>query len=94
MPGCGCTQGYDGILVVGLAGPSGAGKTVFSTKVRSFLPGTCQLQMDMFNDGTKVVDNNFDDPRLTDYETLLANIADLRAGKSVQVTTSSYPVAI
>jgi uridine kinase len=94
MPGCGCTQGYDGILVVGLAGPSGAGKTVFSTKVRSFLPGTCHLQMDMFNDGTKVVDNNFDDPRLTDYETLLANIADLRAGKSVQVTTSSYPVAI
>jgi hypothetical protein len=71
--------------VVGLAGPSGAGKTVFSTKVRSFLPGTVHLQMDMYNDGTKVVDNNFDDPRLTDYDTLLANISDLRAGKTVQV---------
>lgn len=81
-------QGYDGIIVVGLAGPSGAGKTVFSTKVRSFLPGTCHLQMDMYNDGTKVVDNNFDDPRLTDYDTLLANIADLRAGKTVQVRES------
>ena len=63
-----------GIVVVGLAGPSGAGKTVFSSKVRSFLPGTTHIQMDMYNDGTKVVDDNFDDPRLTDYPTLLANI--------------------
>ena len=40
---------------------------------------------DMYNDGTKVVDSNFDDPRLTDYDTLLQNLADLRSGKATQI---------
>eukprot|EP00240_Pyramimonas_obovata_P001833 CAMPEP_0118935894 /NCGR_PEP_ID=MMETSP1169-20130426/15892_1 /TAXON_ID=36882 /ORGANISM="Pyramimonas obovata, Strain CCMP722" /LENGTH=454 /DNA_ID=CAMNT_0006878973 /DNA_START=202 /DNA_END=1563 /DNA_ORIENTATION=+ len=77
-------QNFDGIIVVGLAGPSGAGKTVFSNKLRSFLPGCAMLQMDMYNDGTKVVDDNFDDPRLTDYDTLLSNISGLMKGEAVQ----------
>ena len=42
------------------------------------------LQMDMYNDGTKVVDDNFDDPRLTDYDTLLSNISGLMKGEAVQ----------
>eukprot|EP00959_Pyramimonas_sp_CCMP1952_P162387 3395150-Pyramimonas_sp.AAC.1 len=75
-------QNFDGIIVVGLAGPSGAGKTVFSNKLRSFLPGCAMLQMDMYNDATKVVDDNFDDPRLTDYDTLLSNIQGLMKGEA------------
>jgi hypothetical protein len=30
-------------------------------------------------------DTQFDDPRLTDYETLMANLADLKAGRETQV---------
>ena len=41
--------------------------------------------MDNYNDGSKVIDGNFDDPRITDYDTLLANLADLKAGKPAQV---------
>mmetsp|Transcript_27853 Transcript_27853/g.33811 ORF Transcript_27853/g.33811 Transcript_27853/m.33811 type:complete len:609 (+) Transcript_27853:414-2240(+) len=78
-------QHTEGNIVVGLAGPSGAGKTVFSEKVRNFLPGCALLPMDMYNDGTKVVDANFDDPRLTDYDTLLKNIDGLRNGQTVDV---------
>ena len=128
-------------LQVGLAGPSGSGKTAFSEKVRAFIPGCTLLSMDNYNDGSKVIDDNFDggrargatvaclrrrtsclgcrahdtavppgmqrlltpralhpaapppplahaaraDPRITDYDTLLANIADLRAGRAAQV---------
>ncbi|KAG7673300.1 hypothetical protein Ndes2526B_g03266 [Nannochloris sp. 'desiccata'] len=72
------------IIVVGLAGPSGAGKTAFSRKLQNLIPGCTLLSMDNYNDGSKVIDGNFDDPRITDYETLLANLIDLKAGKSTQ----------
>ncbi|KAL4857135.1 Uridine-cytidine kinase C [Chlorella vulgaris] len=72
-------------IVVGLAGPSGSGKTAFSEKIKSFIPRCTLLSMDNYNDGTKVIDGNFDDPRITDYATLLANIKDLKEGRSTQV---------
>ncbi len=45
---------------VGLAGPSGSGKTAFSAKIKSFIPGCALLSMDNYNDGSKVIDGNFD----------------------------------
>jgi uridine kinase len=74
----------DRVVVVGLAGPSGAGKTVFSQKINDFVPGCSVLSMDMYNRGDLVVDGNFDDPRLTDYEVLLSNIRDLKRGLTIQ----------
>jgi uridine kinase len=47
-------------LQVGLAGPSGSGKTAFSEKIKSFIPGCALLSMDNYNDGSKVIDGNFD----------------------------------
>ncbi|KAK7292134.1 hypothetical protein RIF29_07853 [Crotalaria pallida] len=41
--------------------------------------------MDNYNDSSRIIDGNFDDPRLTDYDTLLQNIQGLKAGKAVQV---------
>lgn len=41
--------------------------------------------MDNYNDGSKVIDGNFDDPRITDFETLLSNLSDLKNGKPAQV---------
>ena len=73
-----------GVIVVGLAGPSGSGKTVFSHKVQSLIPGCALLSMDDYNDASCLVDGNFDDPRLTDYDTLLANVADLKSGKATR----------
>uniref|UniRef100_A0A0D6QQZ7 CYTH domain-containing protein n=1 Tax=Araucaria cunninghamii TaxID=56994 RepID=A0A0D6QQZ7_ARACU len=84
------TQHMDGIIVVGLAGPSGAGKTAFTEKMLSFMPSIAAISMDNYNDESRLIDGNFDDPRLTDYETLLDNIHGLKAGKTVQVPVYDF----
>ncbi|KAG9153677.1 hypothetical protein Leryth_008578 [Lithospermum erythrorhizon] len=84
------TQKNDGLILVGLAGPSGAGKTVFTEKILNFMPSIAVISMDNYNDASRLVDGNFDDPRLTDYDTLLQNINDLKAGKSAEVPTYDF----
>ncbi|GMJ09596.1 triphosphate tunnel metalloenzyme 2 [Hibiscus trionum] len=78
-------QKNDGIILVGIAGPSGSGKTVFTEKMLNFMPNIAIISMDNYNDSSRIVDGNFDDPRLTDYDTLLQNVHDLKEGKDVQV---------
>ncbi|XAR63854.1 Uridine kinase [Bertholletia excelsa] len=78
-------QNNEGIIFVGIAGPSGAGKTVFTEKLLNFIPSIAVITMDNYNDSSRIIDGNYDDPRLTDYETLLENIHGLKEGKPVQV---------
>ncbi|XP_075489951.1 inorganic pyrophosphatase TTM1-like isoform X1 [Primulina tabacum] len=78
-------QKNDGMVLVGLAGPSGAGKTVMTEKILNFMPSIAVINMDNYNDATRIIDGNFDDPRLTDYDTLLENIRDLKAENPVQI---------
>ncbi|KAI5073488.1 hypothetical protein GOP47_0011501 [Adiantum capillus-veneris] len=84
------TQKMEGVIMVGLAGPSGAGKTVFSEKLVGFMPGISIVSMDNYNDSSRVIDGNYDDPRLTDYDLLLENLNDLRAGKDVEIPTYDF----
>lgn len=53
-------QKNDGIIVVGIAGPSGAGKTVFTEKVLNFMPSIALISMDNYNDSSRIIDGNFD----------------------------------
>lgn len=53
-------QNNDGIVLVGLAGPSGAGKTVFTEKILTFMPSIAVISMDNYNDSNRIVDGNFD----------------------------------
>ncbi|GKU95079.1 hypothetical protein SLEP1_g8483 [Rubroshorea leprosula] len=83
-------QKNDGLILVGVAGPSGAGKTVFTEKVQNFKSSIVVISMDNYNDSSRIIDGNFDDPRLTDYDTLLENIRGLKAGIPVQVPIYDY----
>lgn len=87
------TQKNEGVTLVGLAGPSGAGKTVFCEKVLNFMPSIIAISMDNYNDSSRVIDGNYDDPRLTDYDTLLQNIQDLKAGKAVKVPIYDFKLS-
>ncbi|KAK9091024.1 hypothetical protein Sjap_024201 [Stephania japonica] len=78
-------QKNDGLILVGIAGPSGAGKTVLTEKMLNFMPSLAVISMDNYNDSSRIIDGNFDDPRLTDYDTLLENIRGLKEGKPAQV---------
>lgn len=84
------SQKNDGINLVGVAGPSGAGKTVFTEKILTFMPSIAVISMDNYNDASRIIDGNFDDPRLTDYDTLLENIQGLKSGRPVQVPIYDY----
>ncbi|KAK6790555.1 hypothetical protein RDI58_009636 [Solanum bulbocastanum] len=78
-------QKNEGLIMIGVAGPSGAGKTVFTDKIMNFMPSIAVISMDNYNDASRIVDGNFDDPRLTDYDTLLKNINDLKTGKAAEI---------
>eukprot|EP00249_Psilotum_nudum_P020088 c27558_g1_i1 orf=338-2395(-) len=87
------TQKMDGVILVGLAGPSGAGKTFFTEKLVNFMPGIAAISLDNYNDTSRVIDGNFDDPRLTDYDTLLENLRDLKSGKATQMPIYSFKMS-
>ena len=53
-------QKNNGLILVGVAGPSGAGKTVFTEKVVSFMPSIAVITMDNYNDSSRIIDGNFD----------------------------------
>lgn len=53
-------QKNDGITLVGVAGPSGAGKTIFTEKVQNFMPSIAVITMDNYNESSRVIDGNFD----------------------------------
>ncbi|KAM2610547.1 hypothetical protein TB1_038613 [Malus domestica] len=53
-----------GIILVGVAGPSGAGKTIFTDKVLSFMPNIAVITMDNYNDASRIIDGNFDGKNL------------------------------
>lgn len=74
------------VIVVGVAGPSGAGKTSLAQKIISILPKSVLISLDNYLDTSqKVIDENFDDYRLVDFELLKSNLIDLIENKQTKL---------
>jgi Phosphoribulokinase / Uridine kinase family len=77
-------------LSLHISGASGSGKTTFTARLKKMLADIAVISLDMYNDGSKVREDNFDDPRIIDYDTLMHNISDLRAGKATKVPVYDF----
>ncbi|EGG18413.1 adenylate cyclase domain-containing protein [Cavenderia fasciculata] len=74
------------VIVVGVAGPSGAGKTSLAHKIVSVLPKTVLISLDNYLDSSRqIIEENYDDYRLVDFELLRKNITDLTSNKATDL---------
>jgi len=78
------------VLIVGVAGASGSGKSSFASKLTSLLDGLVVVTMDNYMMREEVVDDNFDDPRLVDFDLLAQNLKDLKAGRPTEMPIYSF----
>ncbi|KAL6043229.1 Uridine-cytidine kinase C [Balamuthia mandrillaris] len=72
-------------LIVAIAGPSGAGKTSLARKIVELIPKSLIISMDNYLDSTHVIDENYDDYRLIDFDLLVKNITEIKNGQSTQL---------
>ncbi|MDY6777098.1 MAG: uridine kinase [Candidatus Nanohaloarchaea archaeon] len=85
------------MIVVGVAGGSGSGKTYMSSAIRDRLPGrTLLLSMDdyyrPFSDRSRFerMQINFDRPDTFDWELLKSHLQQLRAGEPIEKPVYSF----
>ncbi|ELR15135.1 uridine kinase [Acanthamoeba castellanii str. Neff] len=71
--------------IVSIAGPSGAGKTSIAKKIAEVIPKSLVVSLDNYLDGSRVVEENYDDYRLVDFELLVKNLTDLKEGRETDL---------
>ena len=86
------------MLIIGIAGGTGSGKTTVVTKIIKELPSdeVCVISQDSYY---KATDNlsyeertkiNFDHPRAIDFELIIKHLKKLKAGKTIDQPVYSF----
>lgn len=85
------------VLLIGISGGSGSGKTTFAKRLKEALNETCQIitqdsyyidQSDKFDhDGGSV---NFDHPSALDFDLLAKQLKQLKSGNSVEIPQYNF----
>lgn len=86
------------MIIIGIAGGTGSGKTTVVNKIMSVLPKehiSVLGQDSYYRDNSKVSFEerqkiNYDHPRSIDFELLIKHIQDLKAGKEIHEPVYSY----
>ena len=86
------------MLIIGIAGGTGSGKTTVVNQIMNELPAdvVCVISQDSYYKATdnltydERVKINFDHPRAIDFELLIQHIADLKKGKIIEQPIYSF----
>ena len=86
------------MIIIGIAGGTGAGKTTVVKKIVEALPAgevSVLPQDSYYKDSSHIPLEerqkiNFDEPAAFDWELLIQQLQDLKSGKSIEVPTYSY----
>jgi uridine kinase len=86
------------MLVIGIAGGTGSGKTTVVNQIINELPEdeVCVISQDSYYKATdnlsyeERIKNNFDHPRAIDFDLLETHISDLKSGKIIQQPIYSF----
>ena len=86
------------MIIIGIAGGSGSGKTTVVKKIVEALPAgevSVLPQDSYYKDSSHIPLEerqkiNFDEPAAFDWELLIQQLQDLKSGKSIEVPTYSY----
>lgn len=86
------------MIIIGIAGGTGSGKTTVVKKIIESLPAgevSVLPQDSYYKDSSHIPPEdrqkiNFDEPAAFDWELLISHLEQLKAGKSIEVPTYSY----
>ena len=89
------------MIIIGIAGGSGSGKTTVVKRIAKALPPHCAAVIPLdsyYNDTTDLTDEerkaiNFDHPDAFDWKLLTQQIQALREGRSIEQPTYSYLIS-
>jgi uridine kinase len=86
------------MLIIGIAGGTGSGKTTVVNKIIQELPTdeVCVISQDSYYNATNNLSYeerakiNFDHPRAIDFDLIIAHLKDLKAGKTIDQPVYSF----
>ncbi len=86
------------MLIIGIAGGTGSGKTTVVNKIIKELPTdeVCVISQDSYYNATNSLSYeerkkiNFDHPRAIDFDLIIAHLKDLKAGKTINQPIYSF----
>jgi uridine kinase len=75
----------DRVVIVGVAGPPGSGKTTFARKMHELLGDSLVLPLETFVRVDSVIDGNFDDISLVEFDLVVKALTALKSGNEIEI---------